>query len=100
MKPSVHHFMQQTLFRQEYKVNDIDKYLQSEDYKKLSRTIHGKINLHAKTKFAWLPTVLTNSKIIWFKNYVERQLTYLNVRGKEKIAVEDYMLLKLKDTAQ
>mgnify|MGYP001181415174 CR=1 FL=1 len=93
------HFMQnmlQRLYKEEWKTNDINGYLQGDSYKKLSQTIHGKPEIYAKIKFAWLPTKLKNKKFIWFKKYIERNLIYLNVRGKEKLSTEDYVLTKLK----
>jgi len=86
------------MFKDQWLTNDIDKYLKSPDYRKLSNTVHGTPKITAIIKFAWLPVYVKGGKLIWFKKYVERRLTYLNVRGKENMSMEDYVLAKMKDT--
>ena len=86
------------MFHKEWKTNDIIGYLESDDYKKMSGTVHGKAVVTSQIKFAWLPIRLRNKKFVWLKKYVERKLTYLNVRGKEKLSMQEYMLAKIKDT--
>ena len=86
------------MFHKEWKTNDIIGYLESDDYKKMSGTVHGKAVVTSQIKFAWLPIRLRSKKFLWLKKYVERKLTYLNVRGKEKLSMQEYMLAKIKDT--
>ena len=43
-------------------------------------------------------TTLRNKNFLWLKNYVERTLEYLNVRGREKLTMQEYTLLKIKGT--
>ena len=86
------------MYDREWKTNDIIGYLQSDDYKNLSQGPHGKATVTAQTKFAWFPVRLRSKKFLWLKNYVERRLKYLNVRGKEKLSKQEYMLEKIKDT--
>ena len=86
------------MYDRERKTNDIIGYLQSDDYKNLSQGPHGKATVTAQTKFAWLPVRLRSKKFLWLKNYVERRLKYLNVRGKEKLSKQEYMLERIKDT--
>ena len=86
------------MFHKEWKTNDIIGYLESDDYKKMSGTVHGKAVVTSQIKFAWLPIRLRSKKFLWLKKYVERKLTYLNVRGKEKLSMQEYMLAKINDT--
>ena len=86
------------MYDREWKTNDIIGYLQSDDYKNLSQGPHGKATVTAQTKFAWFPVRLRSKKFLWLKNYVERRLKYLNVRGKEKLSKQEYMLERIKDT--
>ena len=86
------------MFHKEWKTNDIIGYLESDDYKKMSGTVHGKAVVTSQIKFAWLPIRLRSKKFLWLKDYVERRLKYLNVRGKEKLSMQEYMLAKIKDT--
>ena len=85
------------MYDREWKTNDIIGYLQSDDYKNLSQGSHGKATVTAQTKFAWFPVRLRSKKFLWLKNYVERRLKYLNVRGKEKLSKQEYMLERIKD---
>lgn len=86
------------MYHKEWKTNDIIGYLQSDDYKNLSKGSHGKATVTTQLKFAWLPVRLRSKKFLWLKKYVERKLNYLNVRGKEKLSMQEYMLAKIKDT--
>ena len=86
------------MFHKEWKTNDIIGYLESDDYKKMSGTVHGKAVVTSQIKFAWLPIRLRSKKFLWLKKYVERKLNYLNVRGKERLSMQEYMLAKIKDT--
>ena len=88
------------MFHNEWKTNDIIGYLQSDDYKNLSRGPHGKATVTSQIKFAWLPVRLRSKKFLWLTEYVERKLKYLNVRGKERLSKQEYMLEKIKDTVQ
>ena len=85
------------MYEKEWKTNDSIGYLQSDDYKNLSQGPHGKATVTAQTKFAWFPVRLRSKKFLWLKNYVERRLKYLNVRGKEKLSKQEYMLERIKD---
>ena len=64
----------------------------------MSGTVHGKAVVTSQIRFAWLPIRLRSKKFLWLKKYVERKLNYLNVRGKEKLSMQEYMLAKIKDT--
>ena len=86
------------MYEKEWKTNDIIGYLQSDDYKNLSQGVHGKATVTAQTKFAWFPVRLRSKKFLWLKEYIERRLKYLNVRGKERLSKQEYMLERIKDT--
>ena len=49
-----------TLYRKAWRTNDIIAYMESEDYKTLKETVHGKAVIKTKIKFAWLPIRLRN----------------------------------------
>ena len=86
------------MYQKEWKTNDIIGYLQSDHYKNLSsRESYGKATVTTKLKFAWLPVRLRSKKFLWLKDYVERRLKYMNVRGKEKLSMQEYMLAKIQD---
>ena len=87
-----------TLYRKTWRTNDIIAYMESEDYKTLKETVHGKAVIKTKIKFAWFPIRLRNKNFLWLKNYVERTLEYLNVRGRERLTMQEYTLLKIKGT--
>ena len=86
------------MYEKEWKTNDIIGYLQSDDYKNLSQGPHGKATVTAQTKFAWFPVRLRSKKFLWLKEYIERRLKHLNVRGKERLSKQEYMLERIKDT--
>ena len=46
------------MYHKEWKTNDIIGYLQSDDYKNLSKGSHGKATVTTQLKFAWLPVRL------------------------------------------
>ena len=87
-----------TLYRKQWKTDDIIAYMESDDYKTLNETVHGKAEIKTKIKFAWLPIRLRNKNFLWLKNYVERTLEYLNVRGRERLTMQEYTILKIKGT--
>ena len=87
-----------TLYRKAWRTNDIIGYMDSDDYKTLKDPVHGKAIIKTKIKFAWLPIRLRNKNFLWLKNYVERTLEYLNVRGRERLTMQEYTLLKIKGT--
>ena len=55
------------MYHKEWKTNDIIGYLQSDDYKKMSDSVHGKAVVTSQIKFAWLPIRLRSKKFFMVK---------------------------------
>tara|TARA_Y100001938_G_C7869933_1_gene319768 strand:+ start:214 stop:546 length:333 start_codon:yes stop_codon:yes gene_type:complete len=94
--PSLMEKLEKGMFKDHWLTKDIDRYLKSPDYRKLSNTVHGEAKIFHEIKFAWFPIYTKNNEFVWLKKYVQRRLEYLNVRGKENILMEDYVLAKIK----